>query len=107
MEKLNDTPVLVTNFYIRRHFARLPLCCYLSHGNKTYELLAGRFNLYGQHKTGGITFGESLVFPYCFLKNPKFSQTDSSACHLLSCCFLVWLIFDPENGGDIFLRNSG
>jgi hypothetical protein len=46
MEEFNDTPPLRKHFHVRRHFSRLLLFCYLSHGNKTYKLLAGRFNLY-------------------------------------------------------------
>jgi hypothetical protein len=46
MEKFSDTHLLRMRFHIRRHFARLPLCCYLSQGCKTFELLAGRFNHY-------------------------------------------------------------
>jgi hypothetical protein len=30
-----------------------------------------------------------------------------SACHLLSCWLLLALILDPEDGGDMFLRNVG
>jgi hypothetical protein len=36
-------------------------------------------------------------------------QTDGSFC-LATCShasFLLWLIFDPENGGDTFFRNVG
>jgi hypothetical protein len=33
-------------FCVRHHFARLLPCCYLSHSNKIYKLLAGRLNLY-------------------------------------------------------------
>jgi hypothetical protein len=29
------------------------------------------------------------------------------ACHLLTCWFLLELFFDPEDGGDMFLRNVG
>jgi len=34
MEEFNYTPSLHTHFHVRRKFVRLPLCCYLSHGNK-------------------------------------------------------------------------
>ena len=34
MERFNYTPLLHTHFHVRRHFARLPLCCHLPHGNK-------------------------------------------------------------------------
>jgi hypothetical protein len=40
------TPLLPMHFHFRRHVARLLLCYYLPHGNKTYQLMAGRFNLY-------------------------------------------------------------
>jgi hypothetical protein len=30
-----------------------------------------------------------------------------SACHLLTCWFLLKIFFDPEDGGDMFLRNVG
>jgi hypothetical protein len=30
-----------------------------------------------------------------------------AACHLLTCWFLLNYFFDPEDGGDIFLRNVG
>jgi lysyl-tRNA synthetase class I len=33
--------------------------------------------------------------------------TPSAACHLLSRWFLAQLIFDPEDGGDMFLPNVG
>jgi hypothetical protein len=46
MEKFSDTQLLPAHLHTTRHFARLHLFCYLSHGSKTYELLAGRFNLY-------------------------------------------------------------
>jgi hypothetical protein len=46
MEEFIDPPLLCTHFNIRRQLAKLLLCCYLSHGNKTYKLLAGRFNFY-------------------------------------------------------------
>jgi hypothetical protein len=34
-------------------------------------------------------------------------KVNCSACHLLSHWFLVRLILDPEDGGDMFLRNVG
>jgi hypothetical protein len=46
VEEFNDTFLLRTHFYVRRHFVRLLLDCCLLHGNKTYKLLVGRFNLY-------------------------------------------------------------
>jgi hypothetical protein len=36
------------------------------------------------------------------------SEEDIAACHLFSRWFLAELIFfDPEDGGDMFLRNVG
>jgi hypothetical protein len=46
MKEFSDTSLFRMDFHVRRHFARLLLCCYLSHSNKTCKLLAGRFNLY-------------------------------------------------------------
>jgi hypothetical protein len=34
-------------------------------------------------------------------------QTNNSACHLLTCWFLLNYLFDPEDGGDMFIRNVG
>ena len=34
MEEFNYTPLFHTQFHVRRHFVRLPLCCHLSHVNK-------------------------------------------------------------------------
>ena len=34
MEEFSYTPLLHTNFHVRCHFVRLPLCCHLLHGNK-------------------------------------------------------------------------
>ena len=33
MEEFNDSPLLHTHFYVRRHFVTLSLCCHLSHSN--------------------------------------------------------------------------
>ena len=33
MEKFSDTPLLHTQFHVRCHAVRLPLCCHLSHGD--------------------------------------------------------------------------
>jgi hypothetical protein len=49
MEEFSDTPLLRKHFHNRRHFSRLPLCCYLSHGNRT---IGGKVQLrlpYQQH----------------------------------------------------------
>ena len=35
MEEFHYTPLLHMHFHVRRHFVRLPLCCRLSHINKT------------------------------------------------------------------------
>jgi hypothetical protein len=35
------------------------------------------------------------------------SVKQSSALLLASLCFLAWLFFDPEDGGDLFLPNDG
>jgi hypothetical protein len=46
---VNVTPILHFCYVctsIPRHFVKLLLCCYLSHGNRTYNLLAGGFNIY-------------------------------------------------------------
>jgi hypothetical protein len=61
-EEFNDTLLLRMHFHIRRHFARLLLCCCLPHDNKTYQLStaiprASAPNFVDQHiKIGGITF---------------------------------------------------
>jgi hypothetical protein len=49
----------------------------------------------------------TVPFPSCFLHNPKFRQGDCFAGYLLSPWFLACLFFDPEDGGDMFLRNIG
>jgi hypothetical protein len=42
------------------------------------------------------------------MKNTIFWDiTQSSACHLLSRWFLLGLFSDPEDVGDVFLRNVG
>jgi hypothetical protein len=46
-----------------------------------------------------------LPFLSSFLYNPKFRQADCSACHLLHAGFLNGIVFDPEDGGNMFLRN--
>jgi hypothetical protein len=33
------------------------------------------------------------------------SKQSSSACYLFHACFLLCILFDPEDGGDIFLQN--
>ena len=42
-KEFSDTPLLPMHFHARRHSARLPLCCHLSHGSN--GMLVGRFNL--------------------------------------------------------------
>jgi hypothetical protein len=48
-----------------------------------------------------------FALPSCFLCNPKFQQVDYSACYRLHTGFLLGLFFDPEDAGDMFLRNIG
>jgi hypothetical protein len=67
--EFDDTSLLCTHFHVKWHSAKLLLCCYLSHGNRTYKLLDGKCNLYchtssiclwhcGTHtKIEAITFG--------------------------------------------------
>jgi hypothetical protein len=45
------------------------------------------------------------VLSCIFLYNPKFLQADCSACHLLHSGFLLGLLFDPENGANMFHQN--
>jgi hypothetical protein len=42
-----------------------------------------------------------------FLYKLKFQQADCSAYYLLHTGFLLFLFFDPEDGGDMFLQNVG
>jgi hypothetical protein len=42
-----------------------------------------------------------------FLYSPKFWQADGSACYLLHSGFLLGLLFDPENRGDMFHQSVG
>ena len=48
MEEFSDTPLLCMHIHVRHHFVRLCLWCHLSHSNKMYGLLVGRFSLYCQ-----------------------------------------------------------
>jgi hypothetical protein len=68
MEEFNDTPLLRKHFHVRRHFARLPLCCYRTatelmnywqEGSPSIAVSpASTSDIMGQHiKIGGITFG--------------------------------------------------
>jgi hypothetical protein len=41
------------------------------------------------------------------MKSSIFWDSESSACYLLHAIFLRGLVFDPEDGGDMFLRNFG
>jgi hypothetical protein len=73
MEEFNYTPLLHTHFHVGCHFARLPLCCHLSHGNKnlteywregstsTAISPTSASDVVGQHKIGGINFGATPV----------------------------------------------
>jgi hypothetical protein len=40
-------------------------------------------------------------------KVQEITNSASLACHLLHVCLLPDLLFDPEDGSDIFLRNVG
>jgi hypothetical protein len=60
VDELSDKPLLPTHFHVRRHFATLLLCCYLSYGNKTYELLAGMFNLYCHIQHSPLTWANIM-----------------------------------------------
>jgi hypothetical protein len=44
-----------------------------------------------------------MPFPLAAIKH--FSVKHSSACYLLYAGFLLGLFFDPEDGGNMFLRN--
>jgi hypothetical protein len=45
--------------------------------------------------------------PYSGLKDESSKKPAYRSYHLLSRWFISWLIFYPEDGGDIFLRNVG
>ena len=76
-EEFSDTPWLHMHFHVRCHSVRLPLCCHLSHGNKTWWNIDGKvqpllpyhrdlpLDVLGQHnKIGGITHRAALVVPF-------------------------------------------
>jgi len=46
MEEFNDTSLLHMHFHVRHQFVRLLLCCHVSHGKKTYQIISVRFSLY-------------------------------------------------------------
>jgi hypothetical protein len=68
MEECSDAPLILTHFYVRRHFVTLLLCCYLTHDNNNTDYWqecsistvippATASDTVGQHSgTGGITF---------------------------------------------------
>jgi hypothetical protein len=37
----------------------------------------------------------------------RVEEEQGSACYLLQDGFLIGLFFEPEDGGDMFLRNAG
>jgi hypothetical protein len=39
------------------------------------------------------------------INRPNSGSIQSSACYLFHAVFLLGLLFDPEDGGDMFLRN--
>jgi hypothetical protein len=51
------------------------------------------------------TFWRNMLPPSSESKNKPSKQ--SSACYLLHAGFLLDLLFDPEDGGDMFLQNVG
>ena len=72
METTSDTRTRILNkFHVLHYFVRLPLCCHLSHVNKTYQnigvkvqslLPISTYDSTEQHdKIGGIHFGIALV----------------------------------------------
>ena len=78
MEKFSDTPLLHLQSCVRHHFIRLPLCCYMLHGNKMSWNIGEKVqpllpyairkrtsasDIVGQYnKIGGITFRAALAF---------------------------------------------
>jgi len=74
LEEFSDTPSLYTHFHVRCYFVRVPLCCHLSHGNKTEQNVGGKVHppllhhhhlpliLWANSKVGGITFRAALVY---------------------------------------------
>jgi hypothetical protein len=57
-----------------------------------------------------ITLGSPLklnILPPYSGSNNKPIKNQKSACHLLSRWFLLGSYFDPEDGGDMSLRNVG
>ena len=46
VEEFSDTPLLHVHFSVSCHFVKLPLCCHLSHSNKMWWILVGRFTFY-------------------------------------------------------------
>jgi hypothetical protein len=54
------------------------------------------------HKEGSV-----LATEYTTVKSVENQQTFRSACYLVHARFFLGLFFDPENGGEVLLRNVG
>jgi hypothetical protein len=74
---------------------------------KAFHVLYGRFNTKFNIRIYLQPAQSTSHYHNYWVISPKFISILSSACYLLYANFLLGLFFDPEDGGDIFLRNVG